>query len=248
MKNFKISIITVVKNGMPYLEDAINSFNNQTYKNIEQIIVYSNSIDQTEKYLLTLKNKKIIKDENSDNKFGSLNLAVEHCSGDYVGILHADDLFYNEKTIEKIVNFLSHNKSDVVYGNIKFCSQSDIKKITRTWNSKKFIRSSLKFGWMPPHTSIFLKKKILENNLYSEKYSISGDYDFILRVFLNKNYKIEFFDDYVVTMRAGGDSTNLKLFFKKFNQDLKITKKFFRYYLISVAFKILRKINQFIFK
>ena len=159
MKNFKISIITVVKNGMPYLKDAINSFNNQTYKNVEQIIVYSNSIDQTEKYLLNLKNKKIIKDENSINKFGSLNLAIEHCSGDYVGILHADDFFYNEKTIEKIVNFLNCNESDIIYGNIKFCSQSDIKKITRTWNSKKFNRSSLKFGWMPPHTSIFLKKK-----------------------------------------------------------------------------------------
>ena len=42
MSHLKISIITVVKNGMPYLKEAINSFNTQTYKNKEHIIVYAN--------------------------------------------------------------------------------------------------------------------------------------------------------------------------------------------------------------
>lgn len=244
MKNFKISIITVVKNGMPYLKEAVNSFNNQTYKNIEQIVVYSKSVDDTENYLLKLKNIKIIKDYNSVNKFGSLNLALKYCSGDYIGILHSDDLFNDNKTIEKIVKFLKYNSSDVIYGNIKFCSKFNTKKIIRIWKSNNFKRSKLKFGWMPPHTSIFLKKEIFEKNLYSEKYSISGDYEFILRIFLNKKYLINFMNEFLITMRSGGDSTNFKLFYKKFYQDLVIARKFFKNYILCVILKILRKINQ----
>ena len=97
MEKLKISIITVVKNGMPYLSEAISSFDSQTYINKEHIIVYSKSEDQTENFLLSLKNKKIIKDEKSNNKFGSLNLAIKNCSGDYIGVLHADDFFMTKK-------------------------------------------------------------------------------------------------------------------------------------------------------
>jgi glycosyltransferase len=246
MKNIKISIITVVKNGMPFLKDAIKSVDNQTYKNIEQIIVYSKSIDDTENYLTKLKNKKIIYDKNSVNKFGSLNLAVKYCSGDYVGILHADDFFYHQKTIENLVNFINKNNSDAIYGNIKFCKKYNVNKITRVWTAGQFKWSNLKLGWMPPHTSIFLKKKILEDNLYSEKYSISGDYDFILKIFLNTNYSINYFNEHLIVMRTGGDSTNIKLFYKKFSQDLMIAKKFFKNYIFCIIFKILRKINQFL--
>ena len=54
----KISIITVVKNGMPFLKESINSFNSQKYKNKELIIVYSDSNDGTIEYIK--KNKKKI--------------------------------------------------------------------------------------------------------------------------------------------------------------------------------------------
>ena len=245
MESLKISIITVVKNGMPYLKEAINSFNIQTYKNKEHIIVYSESRDDTENYLLSLKDKKIIKDKVSSNKFGPLNLALKYCTGDYIGILHSDDFFNNQNTINEIVNFLLKNESDVLYGNIKFCSKLDTNKVTRIWKSNNFNRASLKFGWMPPHTSIFARKKVLENNLYSEKYLISGDYDFILRIFLNTNYKISFFNQYLTTMRTGGDSTNFRSLFKKLKEDLIISKKFFKHFVLCITLKILRKLNQF---
>ena len=245
MSHLKISIITVVKNGMPYLKEAINSFNTQTYKNKEHIIVYANSKDNTEDYLLSLNDKKIIKDKDSTNKFGSLNLALKYCTGDYVGILHSDDFFNDQNTMNKIINFLLKSKSDVIYGNIKFCSKSNTNKIIRIWKSNNLNRSNLKFGWMPPHTSIFARKKVLKDNLYSEKYPISGDYDFILRIFLNKNYKINFFDQYLIIMRTGGDSTNIRLLYKKLREDLIISKKFFKHFILCVALKILRKFNQF---
>ena len=50
-KNPKISIVTIVKNGMPYLEDTLKSYYLQKYKNKELIVVYSNSYDKTFKVL-----------------------------------------------------------------------------------------------------------------------------------------------------------------------------------------------------
>ena len=58
-RNPKISIITVVRNGMPYLMDSINSFLKQKYNNKELIIIYSKSSDLTLDYLNKFKNKNI---------------------------------------------------------------------------------------------------------------------------------------------------------------------------------------------
>jgi glycosyltransferase involved in cell wall biosynthesis len=246
MPNFKISIITVVKNGMPFLKEAIESFDLQTYPNKEQIIVYSKSEDETEKYLNSLNNSKIIiKDEHSKNMYGALNLAVKNCSGDYIGVLHADDFFPNKDLILDLSNFIDNTNADIIYGNTKFCKKDNTKHIIRVWNSAKFDRRKLKYGWMPPHTTMYIKKDIMLENLYTEKYSVSGDYEFILKILLNDKFIIKFFDKTLVIMRAGGESTKITSLLKKFLQDIQVSKKFFKNYYICTLLKILRKFNQF---
>ena len=95
----KISVITVVKNGIPFLKDAIKSFELQKYKNKELIIVYAKSNDGTENYIKSLlkKNYKIIKD-NSNNRYKAINEGIKKCKGNIIGLLHADDIFFNNQT------------------------------------------------------------------------------------------------------------------------------------------------------
>ena len=95
------------------------------------------------------------------------------------------------------------------------------------------------------HTSLFIKNKILKNNLYEENFPISGDYLFILKLFKNKNLRIKFLDKYISIMRSGGDSTKILNISKKFREDVTIAKKFFKYPYFVVLMKILRKLNQF---
>ena len=244
MKNLKISIITVVKNGMPFLIDAINSYDTQTYLNKEHIIIYSPSNDGTEEYLKNITNKVVIKDVQSINKFGSLNIGMKKSKGDVIGILHADDIFADKYTLKNIGDFFENTNSDVVYGNIKFCKKKNTNKIIRTWESSAFNRSNLKYGWMPPHTSIYIKRNIVNDNLYPTNFPISGDYLFILNLFLNKNYLINFLNRTICIMRMGGDSTKLSTFIKKLREDLQISKKKFKNYRLCIFFKIIRKIKQ----
>ena len=241
----KISIITVVKNGMPYLDDCLKSFQLQNYPNKEQIVICSKSEDFTIDYLKNYKKKnvKIFFDNKSTNKFEALNIGINNCSGDIIGILHADDIFYSKDTL----NLISKNfpKNDIVYGNILISSRKNILLVKRYWKSSSFNLNKFYYGWMPPHTSIFLKKKVISN--YDNNYKISGDYDFIIKSFLKKNILIKYCNKNLVIMRTGGDSSKIKFFIKKFQEDINIYNKYFisSWSYISIICKILSKIYQF---
>lgn len=240
----KISIITVVKNGLPFLKSAVKSIKNQKkISDIEHIIVCAPSTDGTEKYLDTLSNVKIIFDKHSTTKFGSINKGINVASGDIIGLLHADDVFYDEFTLYKISQEFDYD-NDVVYGNVLFCKKENISIITREWVSSIYQKKKLFFGWMPAHTSLFIKKNILKNNLYDEIYPISGDYLFVLKLFNNHNIKIKFLNKYITIMRSGGDSTKFKNLIKKFNEDIEIAKKFFKFPHFVILMKVILKINQ----
>ena len=125
-----------------------------------------------------------------------------------------------------------------------FCDKENISIITREWISSIFKKRKLYFGWMPPHTSLFVRNDILKSNLYEENYPISGDYLFLLKLLYNQNIKIKYLNNFITIMRNGGDSTKLRNFIKKLNEDLKIAKKFFKFPYFVVLMKIILKVNQ----
>ena len=247
MEKNKISIITVVKNGMPFLKTSIKSFRMQTYINKELIIVFAPSQDGTEEYLKKINDKNIIikKDMISKTKFGSINLGIELSSGKYFGLLHADDVFYDEHTIENISYAFDEN-FNCLYGNILFANKNNLTSVNRIWKSKKFKKNNLKYGWMPPHTSLFLEKEfyLLDNKIYNELYPISGDYYFILKILNHNKVNTIFLDKYITIMRDGGDSTKLVNILQKLAEDIKIAKLFYKSYLICIFFKVIQKIFQ----
>jgi glycosyltransferase len=244
MSSPKISIITVVKNGMPYLIDCLKSFQLQNYPNKEHIIIYSDSSDRTEEFLLSKnKNIKILKkDKKFNNKWDCLNLGAKLATGDIIGILHADDIFFSKNTLSYVAKKFT-DKYEFIYGNILFCEENNILKIKRKWISEEIDINKLKYGWMAPHTSFFVRKKILLKNKYVNKYNISGDYHFMLRLF-HKRYKYKFINHFLCIMRLGGGSTKIKNFLEKISEDIKIAKSFFTSYYICVFLKIFRKIFQ----
>ena len=112
----KISIVTVVKNGMPFLKDCIKSFQSQNFSSKELIIIYSKSEDNTEQYLKKLKgNIRVFKDVKYKNKFGPLNFGIKKATGNIVGILHADDFYPNANVLTNVAKSFNTTKCDVLY-------------------------------------------------------------------------------------------------------------------------------------
>ena len=100
---------------------------------------------------------------------------------------------------------------------------------------------------MPPHTTLFLSKKILDKiGFYDENLKISSDYDFIIRLFKTKKIKIFFLDKFTIRMRIGGASNkNIKNVFIKISEDFSIIKKNKMNIIKAILFKNFSKISQF---
>ena len=91
---------------------------------------------------------------------------------------------------------------------------------------------------------MFMKKKVFNKiGYYSEKYMISGDYDFLLRLINSNKFKIKSTNKFHNIMRLGGDSTNISKIFLKLKEDYLIIKKH-NLNIFTLAFKILSKITQ----
>lgn len=241
-----ISIICVVKNGLPYLENTIKSFLLQDFREKELIIIYSKSNDGTENVLKDFANNKKIRifyDSQSINKFQSINKGINLARGEIIGLLHSDDVFFSSSILSEINKFIDSNKIDGLYGDILIVKRNKPNSVNRVWVDKNILNKNLKEGWMPAHTSLFLKKKIFkELNNYSTKYIISSDYNFILKLFNNKKYQIKYLNKFITIMRDGGDSAN-KLY-KKFKEDYKILREY-NFGFFTLILKSLYKIPQY---
>ena len=116
--NKKISVIIPVYNTNPeFLQKAINSVLNQTYKNIEVIIVNDGSTDNnTLNFLKTLDNKNInIINQENKGAGGARNTGINSATGDYIGFLDADD-WLDKNFYEVLLNLCENNDADIACG------------------------------------------------------------------------------------------------------------------------------------
>lgn len=241
------SIVTVVKNGMPQLLNTIKSLNNQTYKKFEHLFVYSNSNDLTYSYIKKFSNlnTKIII-QKKGNLYDAINLGIKKSTGKYIFLLHAGDIFYDKNILKKVSNILLNSKTDGIYGNVIFTKKE---KLFRIWKSDNYIPNKINYGWMFPHTSLFIKKIIFAKiGYYDKNFSIASDYDFIIRLCKN-NVQLKYYNMFVTKMTYGGLSTKLNIssIFLKYYQDYRIIlKNRLKLNFLIIFLKPILKLSQFI--
>ena len=237
-----ITIITVVKNNIRGITKTIESIQSQSFKNYEHIIIDSNSTDGTSAIIKKKLNTRTIHlREKDSNIYEGINKAIKKAKSDFVGLLHSGDIFYSNNTLKYISNNL--DKSDFLFGNIAYFKG---KKINRLWKFKSNTQDKIN-PFKIPHTSLFIKKKVLEYlNLYDESFIIASDTDFLIRL-CKSNFKCKKLDNYIVFMESGGLSFSVSNFFKKTSEDFSILFKHYKLFFIFFYFyKILIKFNGFL--
>lgn len=244
----KFSIITAVYNNKKYIGDAINSVLSQKEVDLEYLIMDGQSLDGTLEIIQKLNSSNIkLYIGKDDGIYDALNKGFSKASGDVLGIMHSDDLFASDEILKK-VEVLFNQGADVVYADLDYVNREDITKVFRHWESCKFKYSNLRFGWIPPHPSFYFKTQVLrENGFFDLRYKISADYDFMLRVLKNRQYKIAYLPETAVKMRVGGESNkSIANIIKGSIEDHSIAMKYFRFPLLTVVSKVVRKIPQLI--
>ena len=207
----KISIITITYNCEKTLLDTITSVNNQTAREfIEYIIVDGQSTDST---IQIIKDNEHLIDnwisEKDTGIYDAMNKGLNLATGEWVGFLHADDLFFDNTIIETIISQVNNSEYNCLYGNLNYVREEYPHQTVRYWKSQKFTKKLLKRGWMPPHPTVYLRKDHIDKlGLFNTNYKIAADYDYMLRVFSNADTKSLFLDQTLINMRLGGVSNN----------------------------------------
>ena len=204
----KISIITVCLNSEKTIEKTISSVIKQRYKNIEYIVVDGSSTDNT-KHILSKYRKfiNIFISEKDSGIYSAINKGLNHATGDLISILHSDDCYFNEDTLENVVKIFTNNKSiECLFGTTIIKRRDE--KIIRKYSPVGFRPLMLYLGISPPHPSMFLKKEVYKKyGTYKEHYKIAGDFEFYLRILRKKKINYKLIDDTYVVMQHGGVST-----------------------------------------
>lgn len=247
----KISIITIAYNSGHSIADAIQSVLAQTYPNIEYIIVDGKSKDNTVEVVKSF-GDRISKFVSEPDKgiYDALNKGIKMATGDIVGFMHSDDLFASDDIIEKVAAIFAKHDVDSIYGDLQYVYKNDTDKVLRYWKSGEFSIRKLKMGWMPPHPTFYVKKKVYDQyGLFNTNFRIAADYDTMLR-FLGK-YRIStmYLPEVMVKMRVGGASNrSLKNIIRKSKEDMQAIRDNQFGTVFTLAFKNLRKVTQFILK
>lgn len=224
----KISVITSVYNNKETIEDAINSVLNQSYKNIEYIIVDGASTDGTVEIVQSYGSKiRKFVSEKDKGIYDGLNKGIHLATGEIIAFLHSDDLYASDNIIALVAKEFENDVTlDGIYGDLVYTPKNDTDKVLRYWKSKEFEISLLKKGWMPAHPTLFLKRDVYEKfGGFDLGFKIAGDYDFMLRI-LNCGIKVQYIPRVLYKMRVGGESNkSVKNIIRKSKEDLKALKK-----------------------
>lgn len=209
----KISVITTAFNSEATIRDTIESVLNQTYPDIEYIIIDGNSKDDTmsivRNYEGRFKGRLRWLSEPDKGIYDAMNKGIRMATGDVIGFLNSDDFFTSRVIIENLVSTLEQHEVDAVYGDIHFVEPSDLTKCTRYYSSKIFTRRLMMFGFMPAHPTFYCKKSVYDKHGdFDISYRIAADFELLLRFIYLGRIKTKYIPLDCVTMRAGGASTS----------------------------------------
>ncbi|MDF1672063.1 MAG: glycosyltransferase family 2 protein [Vicingaceae bacterium] len=208
--NPKVSIITVCYNSAKTIEDTIQSVINQTYDNIEYIIVDGLSTDNTLKIVNKYQDKiaKVVSEKDA-GLYDAINKGIGLAIGDIIANINSDDFYIDNNVIADVVAKMEKEKSDTLYADLYYVEAADTNKVTRNWVSGAYKKGMFFKGWMPPHPTFFVRKSVYNNyGKFNLELKSAADYEIMLRFIHKHECSIVYLPRVVVKMRVGGVSNS----------------------------------------
>jgi glycosyltransferase involved in cell wall biosynthesis len=203
MFNPKLSVITVVFNDAGHIERTLLSVLNQTYTNIEYIIIDGSSTDGTLP-IIKLYEDRIAKLISEPDKgiYDAMNKGLAAATGDYVLFMNSGDEIYAPETVAHI--FATATDADIYYGETEMIDDAGNSLGQRRHQAPaQFNWRSFNYGMSVSHQAIYIKRTITEP--YDRQYELSADIDWIIRA-AKKAKKIVNVNQYVARYLVGGMS------------------------------------------
>ena len=205
----KVSIITVCFNSSKTIEETIQSVLSQDYPNIEYLVIDGGSIDGTQTIIQKYQGKIASwVSEPDQGMYAAMNKGISMATGDVIGILNSDDVYVSSRAVGELMYVMSNAKADVVFADLILVDQNNLNKVLRYYDSGRFQPRKFRWGWMPAHPTVFVKKKYYDRvGLFALDYQIAADYEMLIRILAIEKAPFAYLPKPMVRMRAGGAST-----------------------------------------
>lgn len=179
MDNKKISVVTVCYNVVGSIEETMLSVLNQTYDNVEYIVIDGGSTDGTVDIVRKYSDRLAYWVSEPDKGiYDAMNKGIAAATGDYINFMNAGDSFTDNDVIKQVVEQIP-NDADVVYGDViqmyrgkmLYLRPADLSKI---------------YEYQPfCHQSTLVKTRLMQKMRFDTSFRILGDYNFFYQCYLN---------------------------------------------------------------
>ena len=244
----KITVITVAYNSAATIADTLRSVAGQTHPNIEHIVIDGASSDGTVALVREHASPTTtLLSEPDRGIYDAMNKGLQLATGDLVGFLNADDMLAGPNAVASLAAAASHAEADVVYGDLSYVRKDRPTEVLRYWSSGAFDADRLRYGWMPPHPTFYVRRSALKSfGPFDLQFRIAADYDFMLRYLGRPGIRVAYVPEVLVHMRAGGASNrSMRAMMQKSREDLAALKKNRVGGVATLLCKNARKLPQF---
>lgn len=210
-----ISIVTAVWNRAGTVGQALASVGSQTHAEIEHIVQDGGSTDGTLAAIAARADPRIrLVSERDTGLYDALNRGLARTTGEVIGLVHSDDYLAAPDILAQVARAFADPAVDAVYGDLDYIASPTpaqeapgSPRILRRWRSGPFHPALLARGWMPPHPTLYLRRRVLERHgAFDTSFRIAADYDAVLRYFSQPGFTAIHLPLVVTKMRIGGVS------------------------------------------
>lgn len=247
----KISIITATFQSARTLGETILSVKRQGWQDTEHIIIDGGSTDGTMALVSSFSHLGKVVSEPDRGIYDAMNKGIQLADGEVIGILNADDFYADDRVLESVAECFAHPAIDAVYGDLEYVDPEDTNRVVRRWQAGKYQSGQFLWGWMPPHPTFFVRRRLYEQfGLFNLDLATCGDYELMLRFIHRHGAQLGYLPRVLVKMRAGGASNASIGARLRANQHDRLawTVNGLHPYWFTMYLKPLRKIGQFLLR
>jgi len=204
-----VSVVTAVRNGEKAIGITLDSVARQTYSDVEHVIIDGASSDGTMD-IVRSRNTRLgeVVSEPDSGVFNAFNKGLRRAKGEWIIYLGAGDRFATDDAIAKLMAATRKANVEMVFADLVIVDPVD-DRVIRTFGTSNFSPERIRSGYMPAHPALLVNRAIYDEfGEYDESYRIAGDFDFVARVFAEREIRYDRVPEGLVKMQSGGVSNS----------------------------------------
>lgn len=202
----RISIITVCFNAAATIVDTLRSIGEQTYDDLEHVVVDGASTDGTLDAIRSHGSRvTTLVSERDRGIYDAMNKGIALATGEFVAFLNADDWYVDRAAIALLAAAVKADCTHAAYADVDYVCRTNPRQVIRRWRSGDFRKGAFARGWAPPHPTFLADRQLLlELGGFDLRYRLASDFDLMFRALELRETRVSYIDQTLVHMRAGG--------------------------------------------